>query len=245
VDKKGFLVRPRDDVDQLQRGFLEIYAAAHRFFRTDLGKPLFVLYGTLLGQHRNDDFIPGDDDFDVGYYSDAGSSTAVRAEGMEIVIKLVRAGFVVTLNRQGRLFRLRLPGMPPKCHLDVHAVWRERGSLWIHPRANLDCVREDFLPEGAAKLRVTEVSVPARPVAFLAAYYGADWRVPDPAYSTAARNFPHWKTRLLRRSCVSPAHVKALQGRIAETPASTNGMLIAIGIQSLYPLDRYEALCDW
>lgn len=245
LDKKGFLVRPKEDVAQLQRGFLEIYAAARRFFETELGASLFVLYGTLLGQHRGADFIPGDDDFDVGYYSDANTSSAVRSEGMDFVVKLVRAGFVVTLNRGGRLFRLRLPGMPPACHLDVHAVWRERGSLWIHPRANLECSRSDFIPVRTATLRLSEVAVPANPEAFLSAYYGADWRVPNPAYSTASRKFSRWKTYQLRRSCVSPAQVKEMLGRIHANSTPTTGMLIAIGTQSIYPLDHYGSLCDW
>lgn len=245
LDKKGFLVRDKSGVEELQRGFLQIYAAASRFFEAELGTPLFVLYGTLLGQHRGGDFIPGDDDFDVGYYSDAATSKAVRDEGMGFVMKLVQAGFVVTLNREGRLFRLRLPGMPPACHLDVHAVWRERDSLWIHPRANLDCRREDFLPARDARMRDVEVVVPAKPEAFLAAYYGADWRVPNPAYSTAARVFPHWKVRLLRRSCVTPALVQSMQRRLGESQPPARGMLIANGSQSIYPLERYEELCDW
>ncbi|MFT3806898.1 hypothetical protein [Arenimonas sp.] len=245
LDKKGFLLKDKPGVAELQRGFLQIYQAASRFFEAELGTPLFVLYGTLLGQHRGGDFIPGDDDFDVGYWSDAATSKEVRSEGMAFVVKLVRAGFVVTLNREGRLFRLRLPGMAPACHLDVHAVWRERESLWIHPRANLDCARTDFLPAGKARMRDVEVTVPAKPEAFLSAYYGADWRVPNPAYSTASRPFPGWKVRLLRRSCVTPALVGEMQSRIAPPPAAGTGMLIANGSQSIYPLERYEELCDW
>jgi hypothetical protein len=245
IDKKGFLVRPVENTAQLQQRFLELYSAASRFFEVELGIPLFILYGTLLGQHRQGDFIPGDDDFDVGYYSDASHSAAVRSQGMDFVVRLVEAGFVVVLNRQGRLFRLRLPGMPPKCHLDVHAVWRERGSLWIHPRANLECGRDDFLPVARGKFRNVDVAIPARPEAFLSAYYGVDWRTPNSSYSTAARSFPGWKARLLNRSCVTPMLVERMKRRISECRHPTEGQLIVIGTQSIYPLDRYEALCDW
>ncbi len=245
IDKKGFLVHGQTNVAELQQGFLATYAAAREFFGKELGTPLFLLYGTLLGQQRGGDFIPGDDDFDVGYWSDAGDARRVRDEAMELVIRLVRAGFIVTLNREGRLFRLRLPGKPPACHLDVHAVWREKESVWIHPRANLDCVREDFLPVAGSAMRDVDVLVPSRPESFLSAYYGGDWRVPNPAYSTAARPFPTWKLRLLRRAFVTPVEVNRMQSRIAEPGAVGNGMLVPIGSQSIYPLERYERLCDW
>jgi len=245
VDKKGFLVRSSADNSALQQGFLATYSAAMRFYERAFGTPLFLLYGTLLGMHRNGDFIPGDDDFDVGYWSDATSSKEVRSEGVEMATQLVRAGFVVTVNRSGRLFRLRLPGMPPACHLDVHSVWKECGRVWIHPQANLGCQRKDFLPASAGFLRGAPVNIPARPEAFLAAYYGADWRVPNPAYSTASRRFPIWQERKLRRSLITPALARQVRLRIGSDPEQNHGKFIAIGTESIYPLDEYERDCDW
>lgn len=247
LDKKGFLIGSTPDTAELQRGFLEIYDQARNFFDVGIGKQLFILYGTLLGQHRQQGFIPGDDDFDVGYYTDASCSKDVLAEGMDIVIALVEAGFVVSVNRGGRLFRLRLPGLPPACHLDVHAVWRERRSLWIHPMANLDCDRDAFLPVQVGKLAGMNVYTPCRPEDFLEGYYGADWRIPNPAYSTAARHFPRWKRQLLKRSCITPKQLTQMQGRIAASHHNKrgDGALVAIGLQSIYPLDRYESLCGW
>ena len=247
VDKKGFLIREKSEISNVRLAFLEIYRRASEFYENNFGTPLFILYGTLLGQCRNNDFIPGDDDFDVGYYSDAVRSKDVRMEGMKMVIALVRAGFIVSLNRSGRLFRLRLPDMPPTCHLDVHAIWVEHGSLWIHPRANLSCKRDDFLPACKAIFHGHEVMIPARPEVFLAAYYGDDWRKPNPAYSTASRPFPRWKSRHLRKTFITPLHLKFMQDCIEKSPKDKNnkGVLIANGIQSIYPLDRYEKFCDW
>lgn len=247
TDKKGFLILGNSEISNIRLAFLEIYRRANDFYEAHFGTPLFIMYGTLLGQRRSKDFIPGDDDFDVGYYTDAVRSKDVRTEGMNMVVSLVRAGFIVSINRSGRLFRLRLPGMPPVCHLDVHAIWREHGSLWIHPRANLNIHREDFLPACKATFHNQEVMVPARPEAFLAAYYGNDWRRPNPAYSTASRPFPRWKSQQLRKSFITPKHLKIMQERIAQTPKddAKKGLLIAYGMQSLYPLDKYEELCDW
>lgn len=243
-DKKGFLVRDSGELADLRQGFLETYQRAMEFFESRVGTPLFLLYGTLLGQHRSGDFIPGDDDFDVGYCSMHPRSGGVRDEGMRIAVELVKAGFLVTLNRNGRLFRLRLPGTPAGCHLDVHAVWWEFGSMWIHPRANLDCGVDDFLPAKEAMLHGRRVKIPARPEAFLAAYYGRDWRTPNPAYSTSARIFPAWKTRYLARSFVTPALYRRMQEELKDEP-SKEGRLVAIGMQSIYPLEEYERLCHW
>lgn len=244
LDKKGFPVNATIDIAMLHRGFMEVYGRARDFFDMSWGRPLFVLYGTLLGQHRNQGIIPGDDDFDVGYYSDADCSRDVLSEGMAIAIALVEAGFIVTVNRGGRLFRLRLPGFPPACHLDVHAIWHERDRLWVHPMASLDCNREDFLPARRGSLNGMSVYVPNHPEAFLEGYYGADWHIPNPAYSTAARRFPRWKLRFLKRSCVTPKQLTWMHGQIKSSDTG-GGALIATGLQSIYPLERYEELCDW
>lgn len=247
LDKKGFLLKREEALHEMQNGFLRTYEEVSAALHAQFGIQLFILYGTLLGQQRSRDFIPGDDDFDVGYFSSATDSKNVRAEGIDIAIALVRKGFIVTLNRDGRLFRVRLPGMPPSCHLDVHAVWVERGSLWIHPRSNLSCTADDFLPAKPGSFREREVLIPAKPEVFLEAYYGRSWRTPDPSYSTAARSFPEWKSRHLARSFISPLLAKEMYRELDRSTESRapGGRLIVTGLHPLYPLERYERDCDW
>ena len=247
VDKKGLLVTPDTGLHCRQQAMLDVYAAAREAFRRELDTPLFLLYGTLLGFHRGGDFIPGDDDFDVGYVSACTSAREAKHEAMRMVVRLVAAGFTVSFNRNGRLFRLRLPDSPPHVHLDVHGVWFEDGYAWIHPQARLPCTRQDFLPTGTGTLRNIGVEVPQRPEAFLRAYYGASWRVPDPAYSTAAKRVPRAVLRNLARAFVTPAEYGAMQREIAGLAATgaRPGRLISIGSHSLYPLVDYERDCDW
>lgn len=246
IDKKGFLVEHGQSRDSRQSQMLELYSAAMSAFMDLFDRHLMLLYGTLLGQVRSRDFIPGDDDFDVGYVSLMTSPEAVKVEAKDIALRLVRAGFVVSFNRSGRLFRLRRPGDEPKVHLDVHPVWFEPSGTWIHPRAHLSCRIDDFLPASQGTFRGAAAYLPGKPEAFLAAYYGPGWRVPDPAYSTAARRFPRHMRRHLARAFVTPAEYAEMQAALAAQPApAAAGRLISIGSHSLYPLAEYERTCDW
>lgn len=245
VDKKGYLVEVGQPLEERQAAFLEIYEQASAYFRLQ-ERSLFLLYGTLLGFHREGDFIAGDDDFDVGYFSQQADPKQVREEAMELVAGLVAAGFVVSFNRNGRLFRLRLPHNPPHVHLDVHPVWFERSRIWIHPQAKLACQPEHFVPTSSAKLRGTAVEIPSQPEAFLAAYYGTGWRVPDPSYSTAARPTRRSDMRRLANAFVSPRELQRMLTRAREisSPSEPKGALVSIGSFSLYPLDRYQTYCE-
>lgn len=247
LDKKGFLLSKGDSLKARQSAYLEVYAKAREIFEREFGTPLILLYGTLLGQHRGGDFIPGDDDFDVGYVSLETSPEGVKEEAKEMVLSLVGAGFTVTFNRGGRLFRLRHACSRPDGHLDVHAIWFDGGKAWIHPQACLACVREDFLPARLAQLRGVRVQVPRRPEAFLEAYYGEGWRIPDPAYSTAASRVPRRIKRHLARACVTPIEYSNMQRQLndSKSASTTPGRLISIGSFSLYPLEEYEVNCDW
>jgi hypothetical protein len=247
VDKKGFPTSIGEELESRQRALLDIYAKAREAFAREIDKPLFLIYGTLLGFHRNGDFIPGDDDFDVGYISGCASPEAVKREAMDIVVRLVLSGFMINFNRNGRLFRLRLPTSPPDTHLDVHTVWFEGRKAWVHPQARLECSAGDFLPVAHSEMRGVPVAVPRNPEAFLSAYYGAGWRTPDPAYASTSRHIPGAVLRHLARALVTPLELRRMQHDIAARAGDVlpPGRLVSIGSHSLYPLDEYERNCDW
>jgi hypothetical protein len=123
VDKKGELSPSAEETSTRQERYLEIYGKVREFFEEKFGRPIFLMYGTLLGYHRQGDFIPGDDDFDAGYVSDKTDPRSVKAETFDIIVELVRAGFTVCFNRRGRLFRVQLEAgpaqhVPGRVHLD-------------------------------------------------------------------------------------------------------------------------------
>ncbi|MCG5538610.1 LicD family protein [Halorhodospira sp. 9622] len=245
IDKKGFLSRTPEGIRARQQHYLSIYSQAREYCNCTLNTPLFLMYGTLLGHIREGDFIEGDDDFDVGYLSRQTHATAVKQEVMQLVVKLVRAGFTCSFNRNGRLFRLRRKNDPPATYLDVRPVWFEDGCIWAHKQACLPLRSEDFEPVRTETLRGVEVDVPRRAEHFLAAYYGDNWKTPDPDYSNASRHVPRFVQRKLASVCITPADYQQMRTQIEAQPTSEAGELVPTGLYPLYPLEQYEAHCEW
>ncbi len=235
LEKKGHLRLAPGEIAARQDAYLALYAELRAVFAREFDLPLVILYGTLLGQVRGGDFIPGDDDFDVGYPSRASAPAAVRAEAVRIMCRLADLGYVIVLNEFGRPFRVRAPGGDAWCHLDNRPVFAaEEGHVWLHKHARLPLPLSDFEQPETARLRDTEVLRPARPAAFLAAYYGPDWRVPDPGYSNTGRALPRAAARGLAQLCLGADEQRALAARYP-------GRIVPVRWQPLYPLQDYAA----
>jgi tetratricopeptide (TPR) repeat protein len=242
LNKKGEIEPSPAEMKHREDRDLEIYSRVCAFFDEHFGRPLFLLYGTLLGYHRAGDFIPGDDDFDAGYVSDKTDPVAVKEEAKEIVVELVRAGFTVSLNRRGRLFRVQLEHNEPNgSHVDVHQIWFQDGNVWIHNVVAMPSGRENFLPVVDGRLRGVTVSVPRRPELFLRGNYGPGWTVPDPGFRYYPSEVNPAVRRNLDKALITVGEYKSLARRIQEelrdTP--TAGRFVSIGSQDLYPLSDF------
>ena len=137
----------------------------------------FLAYGTLLGWARENDFIPGDVDIDVGIFADELGADA-------IAVCLSRAGFTIT--------RRAHPACPDviksrhvKTGIDFDVVIFIRTPAAFHTHwhqwgERVRRVRQPFELR-PAEFHGVELFVPDPPEAFLDQNYG-DWRTPSEFY---------------------------------------------------------------
>ncbi|HUF88039.1 MAG TPA: LicD family protein [Thermohalobaculum sp.] len=139
----------------------------------------FLAFGSLLGAVRGGDFIPGDNDIDLGVIGAAALAAmpaALAGQGVRFS-PLHRVG--------GRPSKLKIHH-PNGVKIDVKAFEPEPdgNTSWDARSANL-VLRKRFPRHfGLApmEIRGLTVMVPDCAEAFLEWQYGPGWRVPDPGY---------------------------------------------------------------
>jgi tetratricopeptide (TPR) repeat protein len=182
---------------QLQR-YLDVYAHARQLL-AEQGRALFLCYGTLLGCHREGNFIAGDDDFDVSYVSHAADPELFREECQQIALELIRRGLDITFAINGRMFKIGLADV----WIDVTPIWFHHGRAWSFNAHDLAPGLVE--PVRADRFLGREVDLPRDPAAFLADAYGPDWATPQPG-------FRYYRSRadsqLLSRMWARPSEVR-------------------------------------
>ena len=242
LTKKGQLSEPEETVNLRQNAYLELYTKVRDFFESELHMPLFAMYGTLLGIYREGDFIKGDDDFDAGYIVKSTRPADVKKETKEIIIKLINAGYIISFNRRGKLFRIQTEeGFQHKIHLDLRPVWFDSGNMWAHLQACIPGNMDDFLPVQTVKLRGTDIDIPKVPEVLLEGYYGKGWKVPDPGYvNDTAKNQSHI-IRTLNKTLLTPREFLSMKKRLKDmNNREKQGQFVSTSYQPLYPLSEYS-----
>lgn len=238
LDKKGSL--PRDEAARAERrrAYLDLYRRARAAFTAYVGRDLFLMYGTLLGAWREGDLIAGDDDVDVGYLSDAVTTNAVMGETVEVIRALLAAGFDVSFNRRGRLFRLADAGAARAgVHLDVRPVWFEQGRAWAHNHFSMPSRRDAWEPFQEGRLGDVAVMLPRDPEPFLAFQYGPGWRTPDPGFTYRREDVPEAVHRHLAKTLLTPLEYHELRERFDGARSAGWGRFRAASWEPLYRQD--------
>jgi hypothetical protein len=165
-------------------GFFEerevIIRHLHDFFAvTDEGKiQACIMFGTLLGKLRHDDFIPWDDDVDIVVFD-------FDAFLQRCAPELEQRGYIVEPDirdgkRMGcRIFHENNREIPSKPALRFPwiGIWEHEvddEGLIVLPPEEIRYKPADFFPLGRADFLGMSVGIPQKPVNILNTYFGSD-----------------------------------------------------------------------
>ena len=237
LDKKGAITPSDEEIRRTHEDFLALYDRVGEFFDTELGIPLFAIYGTLLGFHRDGGFITGDDDFDCAWVTDADDPQQAKEQAIDVMVRLVKAGFAVSFNRRGRLFRVASPdGGSSRVHLDVHPIWFSDGYAWLHNNCRFPADRDAFLPVSRKAIQGVDVRLPAQPARFLQHHYGANWETPDPGFTYYLDSTDPAIMAQLSKALITPAEYRQLLERLSAEAPDAVQRLTSVGSPDFYPL---------
>jgi SAM-dependent methyltransferase len=209
--QRGYIVTKKGEVKlsihldtNWQRRILTFYERARREFADSFGYDLYIVYGTLLGYARENDFIAGDDDFDVAYLSRHEDPIKVKREFIDIVKTLNALGKNIRIGKRRNLFHWK---NDDGLVIDIFPSWLNKDNYYLTFAVGAPCaaaVRQGFRTE---RFYDHDVIVPVAKERVLEGIYGPNWRTPDPYFQWTLTSSVRKSMRKVRLSEVELAEV--------------------------------------
>ncbi|WP_170408111.1 hypothetical protein [Ruegeria arenilitoris] len=155
-----------------------------------LGKPIFLYAGALLGYVRDGRLIDHDDDVDFAVHMGESTLEEISEKWAMYQKALLESGCLdaTPSTRSSPIFKVR-NGLG--IDIDLFPAWTENGRFSVYPYSFNGVPESSIFPLRA--LSDGQIMLPHDPPALLVQSYGENWRIPDPLFhfdwSGARRTF--------------------------------------------------------
>lgn len=176
------------------------------FFKEKCGVYAYLSCGTLLGAVRNNDVIPHDKDYDIGYFSKATTHAEVEEELKQICTILIQYGILGKLFKKGEnpkppkikdLFnfagQMHVRTPDNKVAIDVFTSWAVSDKFYGTYVFQGQLSKNDIVPFSSINMRGIDFIIPKNSQLFLKTLYGDDWEIEKSEFNPTLNRKTIWK----------------------------------------------------
>jgi len=144
------------------------------FMKDKFNLDIYLVYGTLLGVIRENDFIAHDNDVDLAYLSNKNNAKDALDEFYKISSTLNKYKMLSRLCNKGQM-HVYSPNRKHK--YDVWTSWITEDKFYLSPLFNGDTDSSIITPLKTTKFRSCDLLIPNKPEIFLDNTY-LNWKTP-------------------------------------------------------------------